>query len=231
MQMKDRLPQLRGEIKTKAQGAVSGIYGISSQLSKEEIETLVKMLLRKAAFTFRVPEKVCLVYFTFVSANNIFRKRVGIFANEIFALLLAQQWFDSSKKSSEGVGDYAASFNPIPPALIALIATAVECALRCWESGTYRSISFTDHDFAKVYRRHSKSLARFEAKQPANLQQLCRTLWVDAWYVRHLLYMSCEILMPLSGRALAGNLPPADENEDEDLDDADFEAEETGDRD
>ena len=62
MKMKDRLPQLRGEIKTKAQGAVSGIYGISSQLSKEEIETLVKMLLRKAAFTFCVPEKVCLVY-------------------------------------------------------------------------------------------------------------------------------------------------------------------------
>ena len=62
MKMKDRLPQLRGEIKTKAQGAVSGIYGILSQLSKEEIETLVKMLLCKAAFTFHVPEKVCLVY-------------------------------------------------------------------------------------------------------------------------------------------------------------------------
>ena len=124
MQMKDRLPQLRGEIKTKAQGAVSGIYGISSQLSKEDIETLVKTLLRKAAFTFRVPEKVHLVYFTFVSANNIFGKRVGIFANEIFVLLLAQQWFDPSKKSSEGVGDYAMSFNPIPSPLIALIATA-----------------------------------------------------------------------------------------------------------
>jgi len=61
MQMKDWLPQLQGKIKIKAQGAVSGIYGISSQLSKEEIEALVKKLLRKAAFTFRVPEKVCLV--------------------------------------------------------------------------------------------------------------------------------------------------------------------------
>ena len=190
MQMKDRLPQLRGEIKTKAQGAVSGIYGISSQLSKEDIETLVKTLLRKAAFTFRVPEKVRLVYFTFVSANNIFGKRVGIFANEIFALLLAQQWFDPSKKSSEGVGDYAMSFNPIPSPLIALIATAVECALRCWESGTYKSVSFTDHDFAKVYRRHSTSLARFEAKQPANFQKLCRTLWEDAWYV---IFFICHV--------------------------------------
>jgi hypothetical protein len=58
MQMKDRLSQLRGEIKTKAQSAVSGIYGISSKLSKEEIEALIKKLLRKAAFTFRDPEKV-----------------------------------------------------------------------------------------------------------------------------------------------------------------------------
>jgi hypothetical protein len=43
--------------------------------------------------------------------------------------------------------------------------------------------------------------------------------------------MSCKILMALLGRALAGNLPPADENEDKDLDDADFEAEEMGDHD
>jgi hypothetical protein len=34
-----------------------------------------------------------------------------------------------------------------------------------------------------------------------------------------------------SGRALAGNLPLTDENDEDDLDDADFEAEETGDRD
>ena len=181
--MRDRLPQLRGEIKTKAQGAVSGIYGISSQLSKEEIATLMKNLLHKAAFTFRIPEKVRLIYLRVISANNIFRKRIGLFANEIFALLLAQQWFDPSKKSSEGVGEYSASFNPIPPSLIALIATAAECALRCWESGTYKNISFTDHDFAKVYRRHSKSLTQFEAKQPVNFQKLCRTLWEDAWYV------------------------------------------------
>ena len=49
--------------------------------------------------------------------------------------------------------------------------------------------------------------------------------------VRHLISMSYEILMVLSGRALAGNLPLTDENEEDDLDDADFEAEVTGNRD
>ena len=185
MKMKDWLPQLQGKIKTKAQGAVSGIYGILSQLSKEEIKALVKMLLHKVTFTFCDPKKVHLVYqrFGVVSANNTFGKCISLFTNEIFALLLAHQWFDPSKKSSEGVGDYATSFNPVPPPLIALIATAIECVLRCWESGTYKSVSFTDHDFAKVYHRHSNSLAQFEAKQPVNLQKLCCTFWEDAWFV------------------------------------------------
>jgi hypothetical protein len=115
----------------------------------------------------------------------MFAKRSGLFANEIFAVLLAQQWFDPNKKSSEGVGDYAASFNPIPTPLIALIATTVECALKSWESGTYKNVSFTEHDYAKVYRRHSRSLARFEEKQPANLLKLCRKLWEDSWFVFH----------------------------------------------
>ena len=66
----------------------------------------------------------------------MFTKRSGLFANEIFAVLLTQQWFNPNKKSSEGVGDYAASFNPIPTLLIALIVTAVECALKSWESST-----------------------------------------------------------------------------------------------
>ena len=126
----------------------------------------------------QIPKRYVL-YLRVVSANNTFGKCTGLFANDIFAVLLARQWFDPSKKSSEGVGDYAASFNPIPPPLVALLATAVECALRCWESGTYKSISFTDHDFAKVYRRHSKSLARFEEKQPVNLQKRCCTLCKD----------------------------------------------------
>jgi hypothetical protein len=184
MQMKDRLPQLRGEIKTKAQGTVSSIYGISSQLSKEEIETLVKKLLHRAAFTFHVPKKVHLMYYPqVVSTDDLFGKHIGLFSNEIFALLLAQQWFDLSKKSSKGVGEYAASFNTIPPPLIALNVTAVEYTLRCWELGTFKSISFTDHNSAKVYCQHSKSLAKFEVKQPVNFQTLCCTLWADAWYV------------------------------------------------
>ena len=45
------------------------------------------------------------------------------------------------------------------------------------------------------------------------------------------LHMSCKMLIALLGRALAGNLPLTDKNEEADLDDADVEATETGDHD
>ena len=77
MQMKDRLSQLQGKIKMKAQSAVSGIYGISLKLSKEEIEGLIKKLLCKVAFTFRNPENVfsCLISGVFTLKKGSGKKR------------------------------------------------------------------------------------------------------------------------------------------------------------
>jgi len=109
-------------------------------------------------------------------------KHSGIFSNEIFVVLLAQQWFDPNKKSWEGVGDYATTFNLMPTPLLAFIMREVECALKSWETGTYKNTSFTNHDYSKVYWWHSKSLAQFEEKAPANLLKLCCKLWEDAWF-------------------------------------------------
>ena len=95
--------------------------------------------------------------------------------------LLQMVW--SEQKIFKGFGEYATSFNPTPLPLISLIAMAVKWGLRCWESGTYKSVSFMDNDFAKVYRQHSNSLAQFKVKQLVNLQKLCCTLCEDAWYV------------------------------------------------
>ena len=66
---------------TKAQSAVSEIYGISLKLSKEEIEGLIKKLLRKAAFTFCDLEKVfsCLISGVF-TLKNALGKRGGHFS-------------------------------------------------------------------------------------------------------------------------------------------------------
>lgn len=56
-QLKERLSQLRGEIKTKAKTAVPASYGIS-KLNEAEISALAKMLTKKSAFTFRDPANV-----------------------------------------------------------------------------------------------------------------------------------------------------------------------------
>ena len=52
---------LQGEIKTKPQSVITGIYDILSKLTKDEIEELIKKLLQKVAFTFCDPEKVCML--------------------------------------------------------------------------------------------------------------------------------------------------------------------------
>lgn len=100
-------------------------------------------------------------------------------------MLIAQQWFDPAKKSSEGLGDYSAAFNPIPLALIALAATAIECALNAWRNGTLDKAAnhFTDIDYTKVYKRHIKNLEVYEKKAPAACLQYRRQLWQDAWCV------------------------------------------------
>lgn len=61
IQLRDKQSQLCGEVKTKAQNAITGNYGISSKLSVDEIKELIKMLLTKSNFTFGDPGKVHLL--------------------------------------------------------------------------------------------------------------------------------------------------------------------------
>ncbi|EIN03799.1 hypothetical protein PUNSTDRAFT_139106 [Punctularia strigosozonata HHB-11173 SS5] len=108
--------QLRGELKSKAQLLVETNYGFLN-IPAENIKEGIQDLLTLSAFLFEDP----------------FEWK-GAFRNPIILTLLVQQWFQDRK--AEAAGIFSAQFNPIPDKLIALIATAVECALVDWESGT-----------------------------------------------------------------------------------------------
>lgn len=59
IQIKSRTSQLRGEIKTKAQGLAASDYAIdSTKMTQDEIKAAVKNLTNKVAFTFRDPKTV-----------------------------------------------------------------------------------------------------------------------------------------------------------------------------
>ncbi|KAG1760633.1 hypothetical protein EDD22DRAFT_759042, partial [Suillus occidentalis] len=109
-----RPSQIRGELKSKVQSAVVGHYGLHG-LSKSKLEARIAALLHEYAYVFRNPDK-----------------REGFFRHPIFTEIFGAQWL---RKRGEAAGEYAAAFNPVPLPTLALVATAIECALRDYVKG------------------------------------------------------------------------------------------------
>lgn len=142
----------------------------------------MKMLMTKSAFTYADPEKVSVLTFGCTVTDRVLQRK-GHYRNAVFKCIIAEQWLSAGKKSCEGVGDYHARFNPIPKALIALVAAAVECVLASYATGVHnkKDHTFSGEQYAKVYRRHLKNLTKFETQAPAGFLKLCRDLWAEAW--------------------------------------------------
>ncbi|EPQ53845.1 hypothetical protein GLOTRDRAFT_131175 [Gloeophyllum trabeum ATCC 11539] len=184
--------QTRGEVKTKAQGIVVSQYNIPIHQGEEQVKKKVEKLLDKSAFTFADPEK-----------------RSGFYSHPIFVEIIAKQWFDPTKKTSDGI-KYVDAFNPIPLPVLALVATAIECALKDWESGhrisKKKNNEFSADDYAESYARRLQMLTNKESKEPAFFESLTRDLFQKAW-------------------KLGGNSPLKPKEAEDDYDDVDFAAE------
>ncbi|TFY76069.1 hypothetical protein EWM64_g7940, partial [Hericium alpestre] len=182
----DRVAQLRGEVKTKAQALVSGQYALAS-LSDENLKKEVQRLTTRGMFHFEDT-----------------KQHKGMFKNIIIPMVFAEQWL--KRKSAEGAGKYSKHFNPCSLPLIALIVTAVECALCDYETGAYSATSnlFTQEEYRPAYQRHLASLEKYRKKAPAQLAKLQKEIWTDGWRI-------------------AGRNPPKLGDRDSDLDDDDFE--------
>ncbi|KAA1479325.1 hypothetical protein DENSPDRAFT_855326 [Dentipellis sp. KUC8613] len=181
--------QLRGELKTKAQNLVATNFGLLG-LSVVETKVRIAQLVDRGSFHFEDPQM---------------RRRV--FRNPIILTLATQQWF--ARRNGEAVGIYAAQFNPIPEEMIALIITAVECALNDYTEGSFKpkSNDFLTETYGPVYGRHLHSIEKFKSKKPAAFRELQKFIWESAW--------------SSSGRAIPRSGPHSD------LDDDDFSDSET----
>ncbi|KZT24739.1 hypothetical protein NEOLEDRAFT_1179091 [Neolentinus lepideus HHB14362 ss-1] len=105
-ELKHSLSQICGEVKMKAQMLVESHYEIRSADGVDVVKSKVQKLLSRSSFLFKD-----------------MNKRVGFYDNEIINELIAKQWFDKTKRSSDGI-PFTASFNPIPILLLALVSTA-----------------------------------------------------------------------------------------------------------
>ncbi|KAF7795495.1 hypothetical protein EIP86_006657 [Pleurotus ostreatoroseus] len=159
-----RRSQVRGEVKTKAQALVASFYKLEG--SRVAIAERVKDLIHRKKFTFTIPEK-----------------RQGMYGHAIFEHIISRQWFANA--SSDGCGRYSKEFNPIPLPLIALVATAVQCALLDWETGTnqpHRN-KFEYDIYAPVYHDHLDSLTKWRQNNLARCAARQQGLWTKVWQI------------------------------------------------
>ncbi|GJE91566.1 hypothetical protein PsYK624_077160 [Phanerochaete sordida] len=160
--VKQRGPQLRAEVKGDAQGIVPASYGFSGRKKSYIVDTVEKLLDRAA--------------FTFADVDN----RKGQYNHPAFAAVLGTTFFSTPK--DEGRGEYGVQFNPVPVPLIALVATAIECALVDWSTGVRitKGNEFTSHPYADVYQRHLTNLEALGRSNPSVLARRQRDLWQQA---------------------------------------------------
>ncbi|KAG1883317.1 hypothetical protein F4604DRAFT_1920521 [Suillus subluteus] len=150
-----RPSQIRSELKSKVQNAVAGHFRLHG-LSKAMLEAKIAALLHEHAYVFQNPDK-----------------HQGFFRHPIFNEIFGAQWL---RKRGEATGEYAAAFNPVPLPTLALIATAIECALRDYVKGfkeTRRSFNkFSGDSYRGSYESHLLTLRRQEKKHPQLILKL-----------------------------------------------------------
>ncbi|KAF7799079.1 hypothetical protein EIP86_010309 [Pleurotus ostreatoroseus] len=157
-----RRSQLRGEVKSKAQALVAKFYQLEG--TRPEIAARVKDLLSKKSFTFRDPSE-----------------RRSMYGHDIFAHIIVQQWF--SHTDSEGCGPYGIQFNPIPLPLIALVATAIHCALVDWQSGACspKTNKFEYDVYQPIYSAHLTALETWQQMDGGRCATRQQRLWSRVW--------------------------------------------------
>lgn len=89
------------------------------------------------------------------------------YRHPLIAQAIRKEYFqDHERMGSSDAEDNA--FNPIPNATIALVATAIACALSEWRTGVHRAgkTHFRENDFKSLYADHLKALDDMTAAQP-----------------------------------------------------------------
>ncbi|KAG1740272.1 hypothetical protein EDB19DRAFT_1908445 [Suillus lakei] len=117
-----------------------------------------------------------------IASRTGWDKREGFFRHPILTDIFGAQWL---RKRGEAAGEYAAAFNPVPLPTLALIATAIECALRDYVKG-YKEIrrgvnEFSGDSYRGSYDSHLCTLRRQEQKHPQLILKLRQEIFQVAY--------------------------------------------------
>ncbi|PSR70827.1 hypothetical protein PHLCEN_2v13268 [Hermanssonia centrifuga] len=149
--IKSRAPQIRGEVKIAARGSVKTGYGFFTHDGKDETikknRELHALLVTDGAFTWTNPHNV--------------GARGTAYRHPVILDVIIKSWF--SNRKDEGITEDSYFNAPgIPLVTIALVLAAIQNSLDEWREGVFKSMDFTDKDYAKKYREHLKTLRGWE---------------------------------------------------------------------
>ncbi|TCD64259.1 hypothetical protein EIP91_004328 [Steccherinum ochraceum] len=163
-----RTSQLRGELVGRARAQVANIYELKPDVNlPEKVKELVEMLTKDGkAFTYGDPIR-----------------STGLFANSIIPRLIADQWLSGAASKAEGL-IYHEAFNPVPAPLIALVASAVFCALKDFDTGSRCDADKNPFAGGSVYEDNYRiqltRLEKWRAESPAFFEFFRKQLYEKA---------------------------------------------------
>ncbi|KAI0349157.1 hypothetical protein OH77DRAFT_1415492 [Trametes cingulata] len=141
---------LRGELKTYARGCVPGAYGF-----KAGITTAAQAFNRERAAKI-LHERT----FTYETISEDSQGHVGLYENEIIQDIINRGFYKSADDDGIALADI---YDPFPAAGIALVLTAVQCAIEEWATGAHTSVKFSEEKkYSRAYKGHLNDLREFE---------------------------------------------------------------------
>ncbi|KAJ3486101.1 hypothetical protein NLI96_g4504 [Meripilus lineatus] len=160
--IKQKMSQLRNDIKDIVLASVLPAYGLLLTMSREEISKRIGFLTKQYGFAFENPDE-----------------RTGLCRHPIFYTVAMGLWFSSP---TDDAIKCSQSFNPFPVPTLALIGTAVLYALRCYSSGRLEVTKFEADKNVEEYQKLMGYLMEWKEKNPAALADVQYTLWRKLWY-------------------------------------------------
>ncbi|KAG8898354.1 hypothetical protein FRB99_007494 [Tulasnella sp. 403] len=150
---------VRSDIKTAAKNLVGEAYGLSKRRSAwRKNREIYKSLIEDDKYTCENPE---------TGDGRWFQQLLYD---------VVQVVFFTNKQGSMGIV-YKDLFKPLSLPTIALVYTAIRCAIDEYAKGKYVSHRFEAPDYEPVYRAHLLNLKRFASKSVAAAKFLQQDLW------------------------------------------------------
>ncbi|KAI9069145.1 hypothetical protein FKP32DRAFT_1545651, partial [Trametes sanguinea] len=141
---------LRGEIKTAARSSVPGVYKFKPIVTHDaRIHNHNQAAHLRKARTF-----------AYKDIGQHEEDHDGLYENDIIQMVVNQVFY----KDAEDDGILLSTvYDPFPTRAVALVLTAIQCAIDEWSTGVHTNVKFTEDAYSNIYKDHLQDLQDFEA--------------------------------------------------------------------